>query len=500
MVKKFYIHFYIDIFNEDELNRLRNEIDIIEPSGQSFSSLRNPSFEKEKVKKLLFSIIRENLQKLNKDYLLTSLNWLEQESTSNETSSPSNVNDVKKQNESYRELFKFLENNTEIKLKTEYIAKNNLEHLHSKEISLNLAKQISSGNIRDKNYISPKNSKFITIAEETILNVETQEFNILKLEEEVGAENTLSVIGCYILTVYGLYSKINYDKFEKFIQAITKGYNRENPYHTDLHAADVTQTCLVYIKQAKMKEILNLNELDIASLYISCMVHDYKHPGYTNQFLININSPTSIKSNDIDVLEAYHISQTFKLIRSNEKYDIFSLMNNDEYRIMRKRMIGFVLATDMVFHFKQFEYVKNLIKDYGIEKGKNREKMVENNEKLNDLQQQFLEIIVHACDISNPTKPFHLYTFWAEKVVAEFFRQGDKEKELGLKVSVNCDRLTTSLPQSQIGFMNFIVGPFFISFVDIFPELSFLTDNVKDNTERYKKMKEEDDKKKESNK
>ena len=31
--------------------------------------------------------------------------------------------------------------------------------------------------------------------------------------------------------------------------------------------------------------------------------------------------------------------------------------------------------------------------------------MVENNEKLNDLQQQFLEIIVHACDISNPTKP-----------------------------------------------------------------------------------------------
>ena len=157
------------------------------------------------------------------------------------------------------------------------------------------------------------------------------------------------------------------------------------------------------------------------------MVHDYKHPGYTNQFLININSPTSIKSNDIDVLEAYHISQTFKLIRSNEKYDIFSLMNNDEYRIMRKRMIGFVLATDMVFHFKQFEYVKNLIKDYGIEKGKNREKMVENNEKLNDLQQQFLEIIVHACDISNPTKPFHLYTFWAEKVVSEFFRQRSEE-------------------------------------------------------------------------
>ena len=397
-------------------------------------------------------------------------------------------------------MYSFLENNTEIKLKTEYIAKNNLEHLNTKEISLNIAKQIASKNIRDKNYIPPKNTKFITFAEETISTIETQEFNIFKLEEEVGPENTLSIIGCYILTSYGLYSKINYDKFEKFIQAITKGYNRENPYHTDLHAADVTQTCLVYIKQAKMKELFNLNDLDIASLYISCMVHDYKHPGYTNQFLININSPTSLRSNDTDVLEAYHISQTFKLIKSNEKYDIFSLMNNDDYRFMRKRMIGFVIATDMVFHFKQFDYIKNLIKDNGIEKGKNREKIVENKEKLIDIQQQFLEIIVHACDISNPTKPFNLYTFWAEKVVAEFFRQGDKEKELGLKVSMNCDRLTTSLPQSQIGFMNFIVGPFFISFVDIFPELSFLTDNVKDNTEKYKKIKEEEDKKKESNK
>ena len=43
-----------------------------------------------------------------------------------------------------------------------------------------------------------------------------------------------------------------------------------------------------------------------------------------------------------------------------KKYDIFSLMNNDDYRFMRKRMIGFVIATDMVFHFKQFDYIKNL--------------------------------------------------------------------------------------------------------------------------------------------
>ena len=349
--------------------------------------------------------------------------------------------------------------------------------------------QISLNNIKDKKYISPKNYKIPNLPDNIISIIESENFNIFNLEEKIGSENTLPVIGSYILKKYNLLSKINYEKFETFIEEIRKGYNRENPYHTDLHAADVTQTCLIYILKGKMKEIFNLNDLDIASIYISCMVHDYKHPGYNNLFLININSPISIRHNDTNVLEAYHISQTYKLIKSNEKYNIFSLMNNEEYKFIRKRMIGLVLATDMIFHFKQLEDTKNLIKEYNINKGKNREKIKENN-KLNDIQQQFLEILIHACDISNPTKTFNIYNLWANKVMSEFFRQGDKEKELGLKVSMNCDRLTTTLPQCQIGFMNYIVGPLFISIVEIFPELNFLLDNLNNNVEKYKKIHE----------
>ena len=349
--------------------------------------------------------------------------------------------------------------------------------------------QISLNNIKDKKYISPKNYKIPNLPDNIISIIESENFNIFNLEEKIGSENTLPVIGSYILKKYNLLSKINYEKFETFIEEIRKGYNRENPYHTDLHAADVTQTCLIYILKGKMKEIFNLNDLDTASIYISCMVHDYKHPGYNNLFLININSPISIRHNDTNVLEAYHISQTYKLIKSNEKYNIFSLMNNEEYKYIRKRMIGLVLATDMIFHFKQLEDTKNLIKEYNIKKGKNREKIKENN-KLNDIQQQFLEILIHACDISNPTKTFNIYNLWANKVMSEFFRQGDKEKELGLKVSMNCDRLTTTLPQCQIGFMNFIVGPLFISIVEIFPELNFLVENLNNNVEKYKKIHE----------
>lgn len=41
----------------------------------------------------------------------------------------------------------------------------------------------------------------------------------------------------------------------------------------------------------------------------------------------------------------------------------------------------------------------------------------------------------------------------------EFFKQGDKERELGLPYSPLCDRNTTMVAESQIGFIDFILGP-----------------------------------------
>ena len=41
----------------------------------------------------------------------------------------------------------------------------------------------------------------------------------------------------------------------------------------------------------------------------------------------------------------------------------------------------------------------------------------------------------------------------------EFFKQGDIERERGLEFSPLCDRHNTMVPQSQIGFIDFIVQP-----------------------------------------
>ncbi|XP_055847989.1 dual specificity calcium/calmodulin-dependent 3',5'-cyclic nucleotide phosphodiesterase 1B-like [Episyrphus balteatus] len=43
----------------------------------------------------------------------------------------------------------------------------------------------------------------------------------------------------------------------------------------------------------------------------------------------------------------------------------------------------------------------------------------------------------------------------------EFFKQGDRERELNIPISPLCDRYDTLIPESQINFIDFIVEPTF---------------------------------------
>jgi cAMP-specific phosphodiesterase 4 len=63
---------------------------------------------------------------------------------------------------------------------------------------------------------------------------------------------------------------------------------------------------------------------------------------------------------------------------------------------------------------------------------------------------QILKTLVHCADLSNPTKPLYLYRQWADRVMEEFFRQGDLEREQGLEVSPMCDRFEPSVEHTQV--------------------------------------------------
>ena len=122
---------------------------------------------------------------------------------------------------------------------------------------------------------------------EDLLDFESPNLNIFKLEEKVGRDNILPVTTTYAFASLGLFSIIDYTKFEPFIFRVASGYHRQNSYHTDLYAADMVQSLLVYSLFGKLQKLLDFSDLDLISF-------DLGHPGYTNNFLINNKNEIAI--------------------------------------------------------------------------------------------------------------------------------------------------------------------------------------------------------------
>ena len=310
-------------------------------------------------------------------------------------------------------------------------------------------------------------------------DINSTNFDIFDFSIIVGKENALPLISNYIFTLYNFSEFMNLKKFRNFSQKISLGYINTNHYHNCIHAGDVLHTCFMYFKEGGINEKIGLNSKSLCALYLSCICHDYKHPGLNNNFLIETKNPIAIKYNDVSVLENMHISETFNLINSNNDCNIFQDMDTNDYKIFRKQMINCVLATDMTHHNKSLDFMKQCL-----------------NENYNHTEEDnlnYMKLLVHSADISNPTKKFNTYYKWANLIMEEFYYQGDKEKELGLKCS--CDRNTVTIYKSQLGFIDYVVNPFCELFVKVFPKLKYLKNNMDENWKKIKEMEEEENKK-----
>ena len=97
-----------------------------------------------------------------------------------------------------------------------------------------------------------------------------------------------------------------------------------------------------------------------------------------------------------------------------------------------------VLATDMSGHFEQLKSLKSLLPH-----------QPDSSSPLE--RSKVLCAMLHSADISHPSKPWDIHKVWTSRLVNEFFRQGDLEKELDRQCSPLCDRNTTVVPESQVG-------------------------------------------------
>ena len=153
--------------------------------------------------------------------------------------------------------------------------------------------------------------------------------------------------------------------------------------------------------KGEMIRFASLSELDLLSVIVSAVCHDYGHDGFNNAYHVNSISERAIRYSDQSVQENFHIAESF-LILNNPTYNFMTDFSRDDFKTFRKRMIGIILATDMARHVSDLASFKSLIEQKGIKNGVNQSNIIDKDsaKKEFDSKQQLLEISVHAADVS----------------------------------------------------------------------------------------------------
>lgn len=274
--------------------------------------------------------------------------------------------------------------------------------------------------------------------------------------------------------------KIPTDTFVTFMLTLEGHYHSDVAYHNSLHAADVAQSTHILLSTPALDEVFT--DLEILAAIFAAAIHDVDHPGVSNQFLINTNSELALMYNDESVLENHHLAVGFKLLQE-DNCDIFQNLTKKQKQTLRRMVIDMVLATDMSKHMSLLADLKTMVET---------KKVTSSGVLLLDNytdRMQVLRNMVHCADLSNPTKPLDLYRQWTDRIMDEFFHQGDRERERGMEISPMCDKHTASVERTQVGFIDYIVHPLWETWADlVHPDAQDILDTLEDNRNWYQSM------------
>ena len=318
------------------------------------------------------------------------------------------------------------------------------------------------------------------------IDVTSWDFNIFELSAD-----DLYYMGSDIMHVLSI--PTSFDVVERNFQGLMSNvryYMTRNKlsYHNYFHALDVMQTCCSFITSFELGRFLT--DLEVFCLEIAAVCHDLDHPGFTNAYLNNSESRLSLSYNDTSTLENMHASLCFSIMRK-DGCDVFSEVEKANRQQARKLIISTIINTDMTYHFSLIsdlnECVGRIVK---TEKEMEMGGAMEGGDlTVGDSDREIiLKSLLHVADISNPCKPWELSKEWSDRVLVEFFHQGDVEKEEGLAVSMNMDRDTTDQAELSLNFCDFIVAPFFLALIGIAPKMITVVMVMDDNRKEWDKL------------
>eukprot|EP00755_Sulcionema_specki_P016636 Sspe_Gene.62512::Locus_35143_Transcript_1_1_Confidence_1.000_Length_3620::g.62512::m.62512/K13298/PDE11; dual 3',5'-cyclic-AMP and -GMP phosphodiesterase 11 len=267
---------------------------------------------------------------------------------------------------------------------------------------------------------------------------------------------------------------IEMDTLYRFVCAVKSKY-RHVPYHNFTHAFDVAQTLCTWLLKIDVDKYLTVTERFV--LLIAGLCHDLDHMGLNNSFLLKVETPLGVlsaSSGSTSVLEVHHCNVAIEILQ-NPATNILSGCSGEQLKDIWKSLIESILSTDMARHNDVSQEAIKLLTDYKKEKLEHRRALV--------------SFLLKAADISNITKPFEISRVWGQYVTAEFYWQGDQEREANLDVTPMFDRQNSAeLAAGQVGFIQAVGLPLFSSLSQHVPELQYVLDELIKNREKWQRI------------
>ncbi|DBB01895.1 TPA: hypothetical protein ACH3X1_000492 [Trebouxia sp. C0004] len=288
--------------------------------------------------------------------------------------------------------------------------------------------------------------------------------------------HTLSVLFFYLVKQSGVLDGLYLDegKLCIFLQKMDRGYDPSTPYHSSTHVASVVQMTHMLLCHGGIVKSKAMDRPLMWGTYWAALVHDYEHGGLNNDFLIKTAHPLAITYSDHSPLEHHHVAAATRVFLQPEcMYITPQSMSPEEVGNARNCAITQVLGTDMKKHFDILSRFQAAFKRPSVHSDLHqtpRQSLDWDRVKPED-KTLVHQMVIKCADIGHLAADHNTHKRWSYKLEEEFFRQGDKERALGLPISPLMDRdQAGGMTRSQMGFFSIVGIPLFQALTDLFKD------------------------------
>ena len=310
------------------------------------------------------------------------------------------------------------------------------------------------------------------------------------------AGRPLYFIGMALLRRYDCLAEFGLDavRLSNYLREMEAGYGTHNPYHNSIHAADVARSVHFFIQCGRLTHYCS--KLEIFTLIIASLAHDFQHPGKNNAYLISVRDERALIYNDRSVLENFHTAQTFHLLLNSNSSggggggscNFLAHLPHKDFLAFRKLAVELVLATDLAHSNEFLGRFKNWHVNaqpggvaaasggsggaavassplsglgVGVGGGVAESGVVGVAALDNEARLLVMKMALKCADIGHSAKRLQLHEKWTARITEEFYRQGDEERKQQLPISPFMDRRKANLSQSQTGFIDYVCQPLY---------------------------------------